>query len=88
MADVMLTILSSVDDRSPWGAGRERRALTLDVATVSDPYCHYDPPLGRLRHRATTIESRAKESAMITSAMRGTFKEDSRTRNEFLDLAR
>lgn len=29
-----------------------------------------------------------QESAMITSAMRGTFKEDSRTRNEFLDLAR
>jgi GTP cyclohydrolase I len=29
-----------------------------------------------------------QESAMITSAMRGTFKDDSRTRNEFLDLAR
>ena len=28
-----------------------------------------------------------QESAMITSAMRGTFKDDSRTRNEFLDLA-
>jgi len=27
-----------------------------------------------------------QESAMITSAMRGTFKEDPRTRNEFLDL--
>ena len=29
-----------------------------------------------------------QESAMITSAMRGTFKDDPRTRNEFLDLAR
>ncbi len=29
-----------------------------------------------------------QESAMITSAMRGTFKDDARTRNEFLDLAR
>jgi len=29
-----------------------------------------------------------QESAMITSAMRGTFKEDPRTRNEFLDLVR
>jgi GTP cyclohydrolase I len=29
-----------------------------------------------------------QESAMITSAMRGTFKNDPRTRNEFLDLAR
>jgi GTP cyclohydrolase I len=29
-----------------------------------------------------------QESAMITSAMRGTFKDDSRTRNEFLDLSR
>jgi GTP cyclohydrolase IA len=27
-----------------------------------------------------------QESAMVTSAMRGTFKEDPRTRNEFLDL--
>ena len=29
-----------------------------------------------------------QESAMITSAMRGTFKDDPRTRNEFLDLVR
>jgi len=29
-----------------------------------------------------------QESAMVTSAMRGTFKDDPRTRNEFLDLAR
>ncbi len=29
-----------------------------------------------------------QESAMITSAMRGTFKDDPRTRNEFLDLIR
>ena len=29
-----------------------------------------------------------QESAMITSAMRGTFRTDPRTRNEFLDLAR
>jgi len=28
-----------------------------------------------------------QESAMVTSAMRGTFKDDPRTRNEFLDLA-
>ncbi|HZJ48083.1 MAG TPA: GTP cyclohydrolase I FolE [Acidimicrobiia bacterium] len=29
-----------------------------------------------------------QESAMVTSAMRGTFKDDPRTRNEFLDLVR
>jgi GTP cyclohydrolase I len=29
-----------------------------------------------------------QESSMITSAMRGTFREDARTRNEFLDLMR
>jgi GTP cyclohydrolase I len=29
-----------------------------------------------------------QESAMVTSAMRGTFREDPRTRNEFLDLSR
>jgi len=29
-----------------------------------------------------------QDSAMITSAMRGTFKDDARTRNEFLDLIR
>lgn len=29
-----------------------------------------------------------QDSSMITSAMRGTFREDPRTRNEFLDLAR
>jgi GTP cyclohydrolase I len=29
-----------------------------------------------------------QESSMVTSAMRGTFKSDARTRNEFLDLIR
>jgi len=29
-----------------------------------------------------------QESSMVTSAMRGTFRDDARTRNEFLDLAR
>ncbi|HHC07388.1 MAG TPA: GTP cyclohydrolase I FolE [Actinobacteria bacterium] len=29
-----------------------------------------------------------QDSAMVTSAMRGTFKEDARTRSEFLDLVR
>ncbi len=28
-----------------------------------------------------------QDSSMITSAMRGTFKSDARTRNEFLDLS-